>query len=62
MAKLAEERGKVSGRTSFSAAKEGDKQAQEVVAHNKIQHVDNLRIKLFIGLVVEFGANGSYLQ
>ena len=32
MAKLAEKRGKVSGRTSFAAAKEGDKQAQEVVA------------------------------
>ena len=32
MAKMAKERGKVSGRTSFNAAKEGDKQAQEVVS------------------------------
>lgn len=31
MAKLAKESGKVSGRTAFTAAKEGDKQAQEVV-------------------------------
>ena len=32
MAQMARESGKVSGRTSFSAAKEGDEQAQEVVA------------------------------